>query len=172
MVVWGRASRPSKPSAARQSWATAGLFRYALLTNGFPGETKPTRCSLAVSRSLSLEAEAAARRLRSFAIFSARVRRRRISGRRLGADIKFSLVFSEAISEITSQIDSRCRRPVRSLNYRVDRHCWQRGGRLLLRALSRRTRRLRPISAANQYRQARIFCETRILERKLTHQES
>src|SRR6266404_7942101 len=64
---------------------------YALLTSGFPGETKPTRCSLAVRRSLSFEAEAAARRLRSFAIFSARVRRRRISGRRLGADIKVLL---------------------------------------------------------------------------------
>src|SRR5271157_2276033 len=70
---------------------------YSLLTSGFPGETKPTRCSLAVRRSLSFDAEAAARRLRSFVIFSARVRRRRISGRRLGADITFSLVFSEVM---------------------------------------------------------------------------
>src|SRR6202011_5722388 len=103
------------PVQAERSSAVRGYsasFRYALLTNGFPGETKPTRCSLAVMRSLSVEAEAAARRLRSFAIFSARVRRRRISGRRLGADMKVSLVFSEAISEITSQIDGRRRRPV------------------------------------------------------------
>src|SRR5271157_5442330 len=68
---------------------------YSFLTRGLPGETRPTRCSLAVSRSLSLEAEAAARRLRSLATFSARVRRRRISGRRLGADIRFSLVFGD-----------------------------------------------------------------------------
>jgi hypothetical protein len=67
---------------------------YSLLTSGFPGETRPTRCSLAVRRSLSVEAEAAARRLRNFATFSARVRRRRISGRRLGADITFSLWYS------------------------------------------------------------------------------
>jgi hypothetical protein len=65
---------------------------YALLISGMPGEVKPTRCSFAVRRSLSAETEAAARRLRSFKIFSARVRRRRISGRRLGADIKVSLV--------------------------------------------------------------------------------
>src|SRR6202158_695856 len=89
--MWGRASRPSKPSAARQSpGPRQRLFRYALLINGFPGETKATRCSLAVRRSLSVEADAAARRLRSFAIFSARVRRRRIFGRRLGADMEFS----------------------------------------------------------------------------------
>ena len=77
---------------------------------------------------MSEAVEAAARRLRSFAIFSARVRRRRISGRRLGADIKFSLalrtmlrkafgdrvqrrrsemVFGTTIAELTSQ---KCRR--------------------------------------------------------------
>ena len=74
-------------------------FRYALLINGFPGETKPTRCSLAVRRSLSMEADAAARRLRSFATFSARVRRRRISGRRLGADIRSPLVFNAGVRD-------------------------------------------------------------------------
>src|SRR5258708_28224693 len=91
--ILGRDGRAASPVRAL---ATAEPL-YALLTNGLPGETKPTRCSLAVRRSLSLEAEAAARRLRNFAIFSARVRRRRISGRRLGADIKFSLVFSDDV---------------------------------------------------------------------------
>src|ERR1700675_3531430 len=80
---------------------------YALLTSGFPGETKPTRCSLAVRRSLSLEAEAAARRLRSFAIFSARVRRRRISGRRLGADMEFSFGVQCRYSVTDLQRDTR-----------------------------------------------------------------
>jgi hypothetical protein len=42
----------------------------------------------------------------------------------------------------------------------------------LLLALDRRILRLRPIAAANRYRQTRIFCEPRILERKLTHKES
>ncbi len=77
--------------------APAVRFFYALLINGFPGETNSTRCSLAVRRSLSVVAEAAARRLRSLATFSARVRRRRISGRRLGADIEFSLACSGVV---------------------------------------------------------------------------
>jgi hypothetical protein len=99
-LVWRRASRPSKPSATRQSpGPQQRRFRYALLINGFPGETKPTRCSLAVRRSLSMEADAAARRLRSFATFSARVRRRRISGRRLGADISSPLVFNAGVRD-------------------------------------------------------------------------
>src|ERR1700686_571924 len=72
-------------------YTSRGAGLYALLTSGLPGETHPIRLSFAVRRSLSLEAEAAARRLRSLATFSARVRRRRISGRRLGADINFSL---------------------------------------------------------------------------------
>src|SRR5882757_4588967 len=76
-------------------WSPLKRLAYAVLTNGLPGETKPTRCSLAIRRSLSFEVEAAARRLRSFATFSARVRRRRISGRRLGADIEFSLSFQD-----------------------------------------------------------------------------
>src|SRR5258708_36779455 len=42
--------------------------------------------------------------------------------------------------------------------------------RLLLFIRGRRTRRLRQIAVANQYRQTRIFCEPRVLERKLTHQ--
>ncbi len=132
---------------------------YALLTNGLPGETKPTRCSLAVRRSLSFEAEAAARRLRSFAIFSARVRRRRISGRRLGADIKFSLVFSDGAQ--------RCDRGTQESDIRSAAR-W----RPRLCALDRRIRRLRPIAAANQYWQPRIFHEPRVLKRKFTHKES
>src|SRR5713226_5443341 len=150
---------------------------YALLTNGLPGETKPTRCSLAVRRSLSVEAEAAARRLRSFAIFSARVRRRRISGRRLGADIKFSLVFSDGAQRCdrgTHESDKRSAAmdSCRSLNYRIDRHYWQRGWLLRLCAFDRRIRRLRPITAANHYRQPRIFHEPRVLKRKFAHKES
>src|SRR5216684_1712691 len=60
----------------------------------------------------------------------------------------------------------------RSLNYRVDRHYWQRGWRSRLCAFDRRIRRLRPIAAANQYWQPRIFREPRIRKRKFTHKES
>src|SRR5271155_3346057 len=108
--------------------------RYALLINGLPGETNSTRCSLAVRRSLSAETEAAARRLRSLAIFSARVRRRRISGRRLGADIKFSLVCVDGLLQRQSnRVKSRDKmraipRLVLNLDYKVHRHGWQRDG--------------------------------------------
>jgi hypothetical protein len=46
------------------------------------------RASFAETRGLSVSVPPVARRFRNFAIFSARVRRRRISGRRLGADIQ------------------------------------------------------------------------------------
>jgi hypothetical protein len=57
------------------------------LTNGCPGDPTESLCSLAVIRDLSASVLARARRLRRCEIFSLRVRRRRISGRRLGADI-------------------------------------------------------------------------------------
>jgi len=54
----------------------------------------------------------------------------------------------------------------------VHRQCWQRGWRSLLCALGWRILCLRPIASTNQDRQTRIFCEPRILERKLTHKEN
>jgi len=60
----------------------------AYFTRAMPGETRPRRCSLAVMRVRSASVEAAASRLRNWLTFSLRVRRRRISGRRLGADTK------------------------------------------------------------------------------------
>ena len=57
-------------------------------SNGLPGETNPRRWIFAVSRLRSASEVAAARRFRKFLTFSLRVRRRRISGRRLGADMK------------------------------------------------------------------------------------
>jgi len=80
---------------------------YAVLIRGMPGETNPTRCNLAVRRSLSAEVDAAARRLRNLATFSARVRRRRISGRRLGADIEFSFVLGDFTNESLSMLAGR-----------------------------------------------------------------
>ena len=64
------------------------LMRY--FNSGSPGDPIDIRWSFAVMRVLSASDCAADRRLRSFAIFSLRVRRRRISGRRLGADINLS----------------------------------------------------------------------------------
>ena len=60
-------------------------------TSGFPGDACSSLWILAANLSLSVP-DAAARRFRSFTTFSLRVRRRRISGRRLGADIQTSLV--------------------------------------------------------------------------------
>jgi hypothetical protein len=57
------------------------------LTKGLPGELNSSRCNFAVSFVRSASAVAFSRRFLSCTIFSLRVRRRRISGRRLGADI-------------------------------------------------------------------------------------
>lgn len=58
--------------------------------SGVPGELKPRRLILPVMRFRSVSEEAAAKRFRNFRIFSLRARRRRISGRRLGADISMT----------------------------------------------------------------------------------
>ncbi|HMC73479.1 MAG TPA: hypothetical protein VKG87_04190, partial [Terriglobales bacterium] len=59
----------------------------AYFTNGCPGELRPRRCSFFVTACLSLSDVLIAIRLRRREIFSLRVRRRRISGRREGPDI-------------------------------------------------------------------------------------
>jgi hypothetical protein len=59
-------------------------------TKGWPGDPTASLWSLSVMRVRSASVFAAAKRLRSWTIFSLRVRRRRISGRRLGADIRCS----------------------------------------------------------------------------------
>src|SRR5580658_1939253 len=64
-----------------------GALRLGYLISGWPGDRMASLCSLAVMRVLSASVFAAARRLRNWTIFSLRVRRRRISGRRLGADM-------------------------------------------------------------------------------------
>ena len=117
-----------------------------------------------------MEAEAAARRLRSLAIFSARVRRRRISGRRLGADIKFSLVFSDWYS---------IKRPVK-LRVRDTVGAVASSRTLIIGSIgtagkdkATKTRRLlRPKAAADQNRKARILRKPRILKRKFTPEEN
>src|SRR6185295_10572998 len=72
-----------KPSPARPTPRRTQAF----LSKGCPGELNSRRCSLAAMRVRSASEEAAACRFLSLATFSLRVRRRRISGRRLGADI-------------------------------------------------------------------------------------
>jgi hypothetical protein len=57
------------------------------LTRGCPGDVNARRCNFPVTRVFSASLVAWAKRLRNLRIFSLRVRRRRISGRRLGADI-------------------------------------------------------------------------------------
>jgi hypothetical protein len=59
-------------------------------TKGWPGDKMASLCSLAVMRARSASVLAEAKRLRNWTIFSFRVRRRRISGRRLGADMERS----------------------------------------------------------------------------------
>ena len=55
--------------------------------SGWPGDLRPSKLNFVFSFERSDSDEAEAIRLRSFKIFSLRARRRRISGRRLGADI-------------------------------------------------------------------------------------
>lgn len=55
----------------------------------WPGDPILRRCNFSVMRFLSASEVDMASFLRSFVIFSLRVRRRRISGRRDGADIRF-----------------------------------------------------------------------------------
>lgn len=69
------------------SFRSAGRAQ-AFFSSGCPGEFNPKRCSLPAILVRSASVEAAAWRFFSLAIFSVRVRRRRISGLRLGADIE------------------------------------------------------------------------------------
>ena len=80
------AGRTRQPSPGRRTPSRTQAF----LSNGCPGELNSRRCSLAAMRARSASVEAALWRFLSLAIFSLRVRRRRISGRRLGADMKVS----------------------------------------------------------------------------------
>src|SRR5277367_5017202 len=76
--------RPIRNTTQRPVWG------YSAFNKGVPGETSPWRSSFARKRVRSVSEEAAARLLRSLRIFSLRVRRRRISGRRLGADMNYA----------------------------------------------------------------------------------
>lgn len=67
-----------------------GLSFYAF-TSGWPGELRASLANFAISGERSDSFFAAAIRLRSLVIFSLRTRRRRISGLRLGADMKILL---------------------------------------------------------------------------------
>jgi hypothetical protein len=79
--------------------------------SGSPGEVMASRCSLAVTWFRSLSVLAAARRLRRLAILCLRVRRRRISGRRLGADMCAPDCRLEFLWCVTSIAQRRVRRP-------------------------------------------------------------
>src|ERR1700727_1763569 len=80
------------------SWLSLTLTRILrrllipYFTRGWPGEPMASLCSLAVTRVRSASVLAADSRLRSCTILSFLVRRRRISGRRLGADMVFLLI--------------------------------------------------------------------------------
>src|SRR5947209_12519216 len=69
---------------------TSALHAQSYFTSGCPGDRIANLCSFAVMRVRSASVLAADRRFRSCTIFSFRVRRRRISGRRLGADMSDS----------------------------------------------------------------------------------
>jgi hypothetical protein len=81
--------RPAQESTASPHNAELVQFCFS---SGVPGEFKPSRLILVVIRFRSVSDEAAVNRFRSFTIFSLRVRRRRISGRRLGADMRARLL--------------------------------------------------------------------------------
>src|SRR5512132_1436943 len=85
--------------------ANCQLLIFYAFTSGLPGELNSRRCSLAVRRARSASAVAFSRRLRSCTTLSLRVRRRRISGRRLGADMN-----QGSLSELLKvwQIGARC----------------------------------------------------------------
>jgi len=121
----------------------------AFFSRGFPGETKPKRRNFSSIRLRSFSADTAAWRLRSLRAFSLRVRRRRISGRRLGADMNFLLtgcserfVAAGPVSRILSaeslqqdghssrpRIAARLKRPTRRL-HAPSRHVSQANPRL------------------------------------------
>src|SRR5579864_6899387 len=81
-------------------------------TNGCPGDSIASLCNLAMMRARSTSVLAAARRLRNWTIFSLRVRRRRISGRRLGADMRVGS-WKILSYEYNTGIRSVCRRSAR-----------------------------------------------------------
>jgi len=74
---------PRRPGSGRLPALRPGYF-----SRGWPGEAIESLCSFAVRRLRSASLLTADKRLRNWTIFSLRERRRRISGRRLGADMK------------------------------------------------------------------------------------
>jgi len=125
------------------------------LTKGLPGELNSSRCNFAVSFVRSVSAVAFSRRFLSCTIFSLRVRRRRISGRRLGADIIVLLNFPRP-SSMFSRCDDAYEHTTGVHHQMVESII---GYRSAIRA---KTPLFLEIAAASHYWQSRVFRKTRV----------